>query len=87
MTPDDITISQLIRYVLILRLAIYTSMTWFFVPFMAIVILYCGIVFKVRKSNLKKMAKLQQTELTGGTNHEQETLTSGDTVDGAQNKK
>jgi hypothetical protein len=67
------------------RFAIYTSLTWFFLPFVAIVILYCGIVVKVRKSNQKKIASLHQTEATG-TTQEQDTLTSGDTSEGLQNK-
>ena len=67
------------------RFAIYTSLAWFFLPFVAIVILYFGIVIKVRKSNQKKIASLHQTEATG-THLEQETLTSGDSINGFQNK-
>jgi hypothetical protein len=61
------------------RLPIYSFIAWFVLPIIAITILYCCIIYKVVKSNRKKLSTLTDlttTTSTTATNHELETNTS-----------
>ena len=80
-SPNNTSHNFNIKY----RFPLYTSLAWYFIPFGAIILLYCGIIYLARQSRIKKIETMSEAT---SSNPEQETLTSGtDTNEPGQIKK